>query len=154
MTARDKFSAEDFSEEHSDKFLRRVFYWTIFNAKARDWVNQDVRIGFDREDNELNEGFKPQWHHVFPRRLLRGRFDDAKTDSLANIAVLNERANRSLSAKPPREYLQQHRVNSDRLAEQAIPSEQLLEIDRFDEFLAERAKLLAKKSGEFLERLT
>ena len=38
--------------------LRRVFH-----------INQDVRISFDKEDNEINEGFKPEWHHIFPRTL-------------------------------------------------------------------------------------
>jgi hypothetical protein len=56
---------DDFREEYTDKFLRLVLYLTAFDSEAKDWVNQDVRIGFDKEDNEINEGFKPEWHHIF-----------------------------------------------------------------------------------------
>ena len=97
LTASRSFTAEDFRENYFDKFLRLIFYLTVFNAQAKDWINQDVRLGFDREDNELNEGFKPEWHHIFPRKILKGNFDDNLCDSFANIAVLNEKANRSFS---------------------------------------------------------
>jgi len=50
--------------------MRLVLYLTTFNDEAHDWIDQDSRIGFDREDNELNEGFKPEWHHVFPRKVV------------------------------------------------------------------------------------
>ena len=81
---------EDFREEYTDKFLRLILYLTVFSRKPKDWVNQEVRIGFDREDNELNEGFKPEWHHFFPRKVLK-EFDDSLVDSIANIVVLTRR---------------------------------------------------------------
>jgi hypothetical protein len=147
------FKKEDFREEYTDRFLRLILYLTAFNAQAKDWMNQDVRIGFDREDNEMNEGFKPEWHHVFPRKLLRGSFDDAAIDSLANIAVLNEKANRSFSSKPPSEYLQEYQVQPERLAEQAVPAGELLDLDRFEEFLDCRSSQLAERATAFLEGL-
>lgn len=55
LTASRSFTAEDFRENYFDKFPRLIFYLTVFNAQAKDWINQDVRLGFDREDNELNE---------------------------------------------------------------------------------------------------
>jgi len=128
LSAQDSFVADDFREEYTDRFLRLILYLTIFNAEAKDWVHQDVRIGFDREDNELNEGFKPEWHHVFPRKVVKGKYDESMIDSLANIAVLNEKANRSFGAKPPKQYLDDHAVRPDRLAEQLIPGGELLEV--------------------------
>jgi len=71
----------------------------------------------------------------FPRKILKGKFDDSLSDSIANIAVLNEKANRSFSGKPPQTYLQEHGVSRERLDEQAIPAEDCLVLERFEEFL-------------------
>jgi hypothetical protein len=70
---------------------------------------------------ELNEGVKPEWHHIFPRKILREKDDESKIDSLANIAVLNEKANKSFGAKPPAKYLEENGVKPERLQEQEVP---------------------------------
>ncbi len=126
---------------------------TVFNSGAKDWINQDVRIGFDKEDNEINDGFKPEWHHIFPRKVVKDAFDGTLVDSIANIAVLNEKANRSFSAKVPRQYLQEHSVKPDRLEEQAVPSGNLLNVENFEEFLKVRAEKLAERATTYLQRL-
>jgi hypothetical protein len=121
LSAPPAFVADEFQEEYRDKFLRLILYLTVFSRGAKDWINQDVRVGFDREDNELNEGFKPEWHHIFPRKILKGNYDESQVDAIANIAVLNEKANRSFSGNPPSKYLEEHGVKPARLEEQAIP---------------------------------
>jgi hypothetical protein len=153
LSASSTFTQEDFREEYTDKFLRLVLYLTVFNKEAKDWVCQDVRVGFDREDNELNEGFKPEWHHIFPRKLIKDSYDTSLVDSIANIAVLNEKANRSFSAKPPQQYLKDHKVNTERLNEQCVPTDGLLEINRFEEFLKLRAERLAAEATAYLQGL-
>ena len=147
------FTPDDFREEYTDKFLRLILYLTVYNSKAKDWVNQDVRIDFDKEDNEINEGFKPEWHHIFPRKIVKDLVDGSLVDSFANIAVLNEKANRSFSAKPPRQYLQEHKVARARLDEQAVPPDELLELNRFEEFLRLRAERLAERATAYLQGL-
>src|SRR5262245_15696237 len=124
-----------------------MLYLTAFSRHAKDWVNSDVRVGFDREDNELNEGFKPEWHHVFPKKVLRDKYPDEKIDALANIVVLNEKANRSFSAKLPSQYLKEHGVALERLEEQAIPPPNELVLDRYEVFLDGRAKELASRAS-------
>ncbi len=147
------FTPEDFLEEYTDKFLRLILYLTAFHGKAKDWLNQDVRIGFDKEDNELNEGFKPEWHHIFARKIVKDSFDSGLVNSAANIAVLNEKANRSFSAKPPREYLKEHNVRNERLEEQAIPTDAVLEVANFEEFLKLRAQKLADRATAYVQGL-
>jgi len=147
------FTPEDFQDEYTEKFLRLILYLTVFHKQARDWLNQEVRIGFDREDNQLNEGFKPEWHHVFPRKVLKGKFDETKIDSIANIVVLNERANRSFSAKLPQVYLSEHEVKPQRLNEQAVPPAESLLLDQYEEFLRVRAKQLAADATAFMQSL-
>jgi len=148
------FTDEDFLEEYTDKFLRLVLYLIAFSNNAKDWINQDVRIGFDRSDNQLNEGFKPEWHHFFPRKVLKDKADDAYINSLSNIVVLNEKANRSFSSKPPTQYLEEYKVSEQRLNEQMVPaSKALFHIEKFDDFLTQRATLLAKKATTFFKAL-
>jgi hypothetical protein len=147
------FTSDDFREEYTDKVLRLILYLTVFNAKAKDWIKQDVRIGFDKEDNEINEGFKPEWHHIFPRKVVKGSFDLASVDCLANIAVLNEKANRSFSAKVPQQYLKDYNVSPERLDEQAVPADGLLDVSRFEEFLKVRASKLAERATAYVQAL-
>ena len=153
LSASGAFTSDEFREEYTDKFLRLILYLTAFNKEAKDWVNQDVRIGFDREDNEINEGFKPEWHHVFPRKIVKDKFEGSLVDSIANIVVLNEKANRSFSAKLPRQYLKDHDVRPDRLEEQAIPSNAPLDVDKFEEFLRLRAEKLAERATAYVQGL-
>ena len=153
LTVSTTFSPDDFKEHYTDKFLRLILYLTVFNAGARDWANQDVRIGFDRENNQMNEGFKPEWHHIFPRRLMKDSGDGALVNSFANIAVLNEKANRSFGAKPPKQYLTEHKVRRERLDEQGIPTDALLEVKRFDDFIDARAKILAERATSYFQSL-
>ena len=147
------FTPDDFRDEYTDRFLRLILYLTAFDAKARDWINQEVRVGFDREDNQLNEGFKPEWHHIFPRKVVRDGFNEALVDSIANIAVLNEKANRAFSGRPPQQYLQDHGVKPERLTEQAIPPVNTMVVDRFEKFLEQRSELLAERATAFLQGL-
>jgi hypothetical protein len=153
FSATDVFTPEDFREDYADKFLRLILYLTVFNSGAKDWLNQDVRIGFDKEDNELNEGFKPEWHHIFPRKIVKESFDSNLVNSIANIAVLNEKANRSFSAKEPRRYLEDHNVKPERLEEQAVPAGGVLEVDKFEDFLKLRAQRLADRATTFVRGL-
>lgn len=154
LSADGTFTPDNFRDEYTDKFLRLILYLTVFHNKAKDWINQDVRIGFDKEDNELNDGFKPEWHHIFPRKIVKGPYDSSLVDSVANIAVLNEKANRSFSGKPPAQYLQEHDVKPDRLSEQAVPADQaLLDLGRFEEFLKLRAELIAQQATAYVQGL-
>lgn len=154
LSAERTFTPDNFRDDYNDKFLRLVLYLMVFGKRAKDWICQDVRIGFDKEDNELNDGFKPEWHHIFPRKIVKDRYDSTLVDSLANIAVLNEKANRSFSGKPPVQYLQEHGVKRERLDEQAVPPDSsLLDPARFEEFLRRRAELLAQQATAYLQKL-
>jgi hypothetical protein len=153
LSAAGTFTAGDFLEEYTAKFLRLILYLTIFDRRAKDWINQDVRIGFDREDNELNDGFKPEWHHIFPRKILKDKYDESRIDSIANIAVLNEKANRSFSGKPPARYLEEHRVQAERLEEQGVPPRETLALEAYEGFLKQRAQQIAQLANKFMRRL-
>jgi hypothetical protein len=66
--------------------------------------------------------------------------------------VLNEKANRSFSGKPPDKYLQEHSVSQERLDEQAIPAGAYV-LEKFEEFLRKRSEELAARATRFLKDL-
>jgi hypothetical protein len=84
---------------------------------------------------------------------MKDKYDESLVDSFANIAVLNEKANRSFSAKPPIQYLKEHNVGRDRLDEQAVPGDQSLDVTKFEEFLKLRAEGMAARATEYLKKL-
>lgn len=149
----DTFTKDDFLKDFRDEFLRLVIYLTIFEKEAKDWIDQDVRIGYDRTDNQLNEGFKPEWHHFFPKKVLRsGGVDDSKVNLLANIVVLNEKANKTFTSKKPKDYIEKHKVEIDRLIEQSIPTdENLWQVGQYEGFINKRASDLAKAANSLME---
>ena len=88
-----------------------------------------------------------------PEETCEDSFDSALVDSIANIAVLNEKANRSFSAKPPAQYLKEHGVKPERLDEQAVPANGFLEVSKFEEFLKRRSERLAERATAYVQGL-
>ena len=149
------FTDNDFLNDYRDRFTRLMLYLIVFNHKAKDWLFQDIRIGYDRSDNVLNEGYKPEWHHFFPKKILKNKnINDNVINCAANIVVLNEKSNKAFSSKTPYQYLEQFNVDTQRLTEQMIPTNrEIWEIDNYNKFLSKRASLLTNAANTFLEML-
>lgn len=148
------------------RFLRLMLYLVLFHRGARDWVD-DTRIGYDKTGAPISTGFEPQWHHIYPRSLLKNaKVSDDEIQALANLTVLNERTNvNKLSGKQPSRYIQQFQISEEDLRAHLIPEvfaraagdEALLEkqwgVDKYPDFLIERAQLLAQEANNFLREL-
>jgi hypothetical protein len=148
------------------RFLRLMLYLLVFHREALDWVD-DTRIGYDKTGAPITAGFEPQWHHIYPRSVLRkGNIPDDDIHCLANITVLNERTNvKRLSSKPPSRYIQEFSISEQNLRSHLIPDpfakaandkallEKQWDVERYTDFLIERAKLLAEKANAFLQTL-
>jgi hypothetical protein len=148
------------------RFLRLMLYLMLFRCEAVDWVD-GTRIGYDKTGAPITVGFEPQWHHIFPRSVLKkANVSDDDIHALANITVLNERTNvNKLAGKPPSRYLQEFKISEDNLRAHLIPGsfanvandKQLLEqrwdVKHYTDFLIERAQLLAQEANKFLQGL-
>lgn len=149
-----------------NRFLRLMLYLVLFNRGARDWVD-GTRIGYDKTGAPITTGFEPQWHHIYPRSVLRkASIGDDEIHALANITVLNERTNvNKLAGKEPLRYIQQFHITEESLRAHLIPEtfagavsdEALLanqwRVERYADFLIERARLLAQEANAFLRKL-
>lgn len=146
--------ASRFLEDYArDRFGRLLVYLLLFDAHAVDWVS-GTRIGFDRASGSLSRGFSPEWHHIFPRAILRAAGRSKDMDLLANITVLNEATNRnSLGAKSPAQYVDEFNISPQHLTRHFVPDSQLLTVHRYDEFITERAARLAEAANTYFSRL-
>ncbi len=88
--------------------------------------------------------------------LERGRFKYTLAQEITNRAILTQVENRKKSDTSAEDYLQ-HVTNNfpSALSLQCIPTNaSLWKMDRYEDFLAERRSILAKKLNEFLDGIT
>lgn len=146
-------TAEDFMRDYGDsRFGRFLLYLLVYRNKAQDWDEHGHRIGF--EGASLLADFRPQWHHIFPKKYLNGKVDEPLIDALANIAVIGSAINIRISAKDPMNYITKYKITDQKLAQQYVePTSLSVSPDGYEEWLRRRAKLLANASNEFLAEL-
>jgi len=151
----------------SSLFQRLMLYLVLFHSQGTDWVD-GTRIGYDKTGSPVTTGYQPQWHHIYPRSLLRdaGEKDDT-VHALANITVLNERTNVSkLMGKAPAKYIKQYDISAEALTAHCVPApfaqagsddavlKQQWSLSMFTDFCLERAQLLADNSNHVLAKLS
>lgn len=164
----EEFRPEEFLEHYSragSRFYRLILYLVLYHHEARDWVDK-TRLGYDRTGSSVIAGFQPQWHHIFPSKVLRdaGKSDD-DINVLANITVMNEGTNvRRLSAKAPWRYILEYAISPDDLRLHLIPApfaeatvpptcQEQWHPRNYEAFVLARAELLAQASNLYLNSL-
>lgn len=146
-------TAEDFMRDYGDsRFGRFLLYLLVYRNKAQDWDEHEHRIGF--EGTSLLADFRPQWHHIFPKKYLNDKVDEPLIDALANIAVIGPEINIRISAKDPMKYITKYKITDQKLAQQFVdPASLSVSPDGYEEWLKRRAKVLADAGNAFLAKL-
>jgi hypothetical protein len=146
-------TADDFMRDYADSRFGRFFlYLLIYKNKAQDWDEHGHRVGF--EGLNVLADFRPQWHHIFPQKLLEGKADDTLIDALANIAVIGSEINIRISAKEPMNYIAKYKITDAKLEQQFIsPRIKTLPASEFESWLRGRAQTLADQGNAFLAEL-
>jgi len=112
-------TADDFLRDYGDsRFGRFLLYLLVYRNKAQDWDEYGHRIGF--EGVSVLADFRPQWHHIFPKKYLEGKIDDSLIDALGNIAVIGPEINIRISAKDPMKYIDKYKITHQKLAQQFV----------------------------------
>lgn len=145
---------DDFLRDYGDtRFGRFFLYLLAYRNKALDWDKAGHRLGF--EGAELLVGFRPQWHHVFPRGyMLKQGIAEEKVDALANIAVIGPTINIRISDKSPMDYIARYEIAMEKLAAQYITSDvQSVAPSAYVEWLEARASTLSGAGNAFLDEL-
>ena len=140
-------------EELEGRNQRSALFKTMFlafqAADARDW-HSNLVIALSHVGN----AHQLQFHHIFPKAVLKSTATTRETDDIANLAFISGKANRKISAKEPALYFPEvQEANSEQPFEsQCIPTDpNLLTVERYKAFLAERRRLIAERLNEFLQ---
>jgi hypothetical protein len=140
-------------DELEGRNQRSAFFKTMFlafrSAGAKDWKS-NLAISLDHSGSQ----HRLQFHHIFPKALLKGSYSTREADDIANLAFIGGKTNRVISDKSPADYFPAliEKAGEDAFAAQCIPVDpKLLKLDRYKDFLAERRKLIGKRLNEFLQ---
>jgi hypothetical protein len=129
--------------------LFKTMFLAFRAAGARDWrSNLVIALGHRGAQHRL------QFHHVFPKAILKKTYSAREADDIANLAFISGKMNRQISDKPPAQYFPDL-IEKSGLAPfevQCIPTDSsLLDIRAYKAFLAERRQLVADRVNEFLQ---
>jgi hypothetical protein len=149
----DPVETDDFLRDYGDsRFGRFILYLLIYRRKALDWDEHSHRIGF--EGTEALADFRPQWHHIFPKKYLEGNVENGLVDALANIAVIGPSINIRISAKAPMDYVTRYKIAPEKLEQQLIdPDFTGLAFSQYGDWTRRRAERLAQEANAFLAEL-
>jgi hypothetical protein len=150
---KEALSRDDFLRDYGDaRFGRFLLYLLVYRNQAKDWDPQGHRIGF--EGVTLLADFRPQWHHIFPRKYLEGKVEETQIEALANIAVIGPSINIRISAADPMSYVTKYGISAEKLCQQFIdPKFTSTPIEKYPDWLERRADRLAQVGNEFLAEL-
>ncbi len=139
-------------EELEGRNQRSALFKTMFlafrAAGAKDWISQ-VTIALSHAGTQ----HKLQFHHIFPKAVLRPHFSSREADDIANLCFSAGKTNRKSSDKPPKAYFPAILNNAGKAAleAQCIPTDpELLDVDSYKAFLQKRRQLIAERLNAFL----
>jgi hypothetical protein len=146
----DHFTVGDLTEQIMNRpkaslSFRFAYYVMMKGAGLVDWKTGrqfDHRHGLKKDRGPEDA----EWHHVFPKKALKGWKADGFEDVFANIALVTKKTNEELGSSAPCVYLQTHEVPAERLLQQYLDSQELnsvTDLDGYLDFLDKRAEALA-----------
>jgi len=139
---------EDLEGRNQRSALFKTMFLAFRSAGAKDWRSQ-VAIALDHSGVQ----HRLQFHHVFPKAVLKGGYGGREADDIANLCFIGGKTNRQISDKAPSQYFPPMIEKSGLAAfeVQCIPTDPvLLAVDGYKSFLQERRVLIAKRLNEFL----
>lgn len=140
------------AEELEGRNQRSALFKTMFLAfrasGAKDWRSH-LTIALDHSGTQ----HRLQFHHIFPKAVLKTSFTAREADDIANLAFIGGKTNRAISDKAPAVYLPPlvDQLGEPAFAAQCIPVEaSLLEVEGYKAFLLERRKRIAAALNTFV----
>ena len=156
MRGRLEINASDLEGKTAGHPLYKMFYILTKNINAVDFSNGSY-IG-----DTIGDYYSIQSHHLFPKEFLRKNgYDSNNTihkkliNEIANRAFITRDTNYTLSDTSPSKYLEEVSKKYPNVFENHfIPkNEKFWQAENYQEFLAERRKLIAEGINEFLLNL-
>lgn len=128
--------------------LFKTMFLAFRAAGAKDW-RSNLAIALDHSGAQ----HRLQFHHIFPKAVLKVHYTDREADDIANLAFIGGKTNRAISDKPPANYFPAlvEKAGEAAFAAQCIPTDgALLQVQSYKEFLVQRRATVAQRLNEFL----
>lgn len=141
-------TAEELEGRNQRSALFKTMFLAFRAAGAKDWRSH-LTIALDHSGAQ----HRLQFHHIFPKAVLKTSFTAREADDIANLAFIGGKTNRAISDKAPAAYLPPlvDQLGEPAFAAQCIPVEaSLLEVESYKAFLLERRKRIATALNTFV----
>lgn len=139
---------EDFVGRGPRSPLFATSYLALKSDGAKDWLNGlGLSLAHQGKMNFI------EFHHIFPKSLLKGKFESSQINEVANMAFISGTANRRILNSEPKQYIPKiiEQQGEQALLSQAIPTDpKLWELDAFPAFLAWRRRELARRINQLM----
>lgn len=128
-----------------------MLYFVLKQNSAKDWWS-----GLRLSERHTGNAHTIQFHHIFPKSLLKNQYDKKEINEIANLAFIGGKTNRQITNKEPINYLEKEVVakrGEEALTSQLIPlDKEMWEIGNYQEFLNYRRKAIANAVNEFMKK--
>ena len=141
-------TAEELEGRNQRSALFKTMFLAFRAAGAKDWRSH-LTVALDHSGAQ----HRLQFHHIFPKAVLKTSFTAREADDIANLAFIGGKTNRAISDKAPTVYLPPllDQLGEPAFAAQCIPVEaSLLEVESYKAFLLERRKRIATALNTFV----
>lgn len=141
-------TAEELEGRNQRSALFKTMFLAFRAAGAKDWRSH-LTIALDHSGTQ----HRLQFHHIFPKAVLKASFTAREADDIANLAFIGGKTNRAISDKATATYLPPlvDQLGEAAFAAQCIPVEaSLLEVESYKTFLLERRKRVAAALNAFV----
>ncbi len=146
-----RFNEGDIAGRTSLSGLFPLVFLALRRKGAKDWQSQ-LAISLQHRGKQHTI----QFHHIFPKAVLKEKYERREINEIANLAFIGGSTNRRIFTKPPDQYLPElvERAGENALINQCVPLDRSLwSIDRYPDFLAARRKLLVDAVNGMLDHL-
>ena len=141
----------DLVARNSRSGLFKTMFLVFQRENAKDWVSK-----LPISPNHMGKSNKLQFHHIFPKKYLldtNPHLRKSEVDDIANLAFISGPTNLKISATAPNKYLPEivKAGEASILESQCVPlASDLWEPGKYEEFLAERRRLISVRMNEFI----
>jgi len=128
-----------------------MLYFVLKQNGAKDWWS-----GLKLSERHTGNAHTIQFHHIFPKSLLKDQYDKKEINEIANLAFIGGKTNRQITNKEPINYLEKEVVakrGEEALTSQLIPlDKKMWEINNYQQFLNYRRNAIAEAINNFMKK--
>lgn len=119
----------------------KTFILMLANAQPMSFLSGTF-VQLDRVLSGLN---KREFHHLYPRKVLRGVAPPKDINSLSNFAIISRADNNKIGGRVPSEYKELMSGDVEKVLQHALCPASLFD-DDFAQFIEHRSKMLLEKA--------